>query len=149
LVPLSRGAQTTANAEFQYLSFDIGYAMGWNFTGTGSQATPSLFGFNIRVTDKLSAGIQTLNGGSAATTDNYLLLKYTFLPKVRATVGFGAQDTGSPVAASSIGFEVIPFSRSVGGLAATEFKVAVKYDALFSDLTDGKILFALAFGIGF
>ncbi|MDR2375698.1 MAG: hypothetical protein LBD96_04585 [Treponema sp.] len=147
LVPLSLGAQTTANAEFQYLSFDIGYAMGWNFNGTGSQATPSLFGFNIRVTDKLSAGIQTLTEGTA--TDNYLLLKYTFLPQVRATVGFGAQGTTPSTPVSSIGFEVIPFSRSVGGLAATEFKVAVKYDAPFSNLTSGKILFALAFGIGF
>jgi hypothetical protein len=146
LVPLSLGAQTAANAEFQYLSFDIGYAPGWNFTGSGSQTTPSLFGLNIRVTDKLSAGIQTLTVGT--NSDNFLLLKYSFLPQVRATVGFGVQNPGT-LPASSIGFEIIPFSRSVGGLAATEFKVAVKYDSPFQSLTTGKILFALAFGIGF
>ncbi|MDR0670027.1 MAG: hypothetical protein LBF95_08090 [Treponema sp.] len=144
LVPLAIGAQTPA--EFQYLSFDIGYAPGWDF-GNSSQITPSLFGINVRISDKLSAGIQTLQD---ATTDNFLLLKYSFLSQVRATVGFGVQDTGGANdAASSLGFEVIPFSRSVGGLAATEFKVAVKYDSPFANMVNGKILFALAFGIGF
>jgi hypothetical protein len=149
LVPLSLGAQTAAAAEFQYLSFDIGYAPGWDFGGNGGNGeriTPSLFGFNIRLTDKLSAGIQILDDGT--DTDKFLMLKYSFLPKVRATAGFGTQGA-TPVAASSLGFEIIPFTRSVGGFASTEFKVAVKYDAQFANRTAGKILFALAFGIGF
>jgi hypothetical protein len=144
LLPLSAGAQTAENTEFQYLSIDIGYAPGWNLAGSGSQVMPSLFGLNIKVSDRLSAGIQTLTEG--AVRDNFLLLKYTLLPKVRATLGFGVQGT---TPASSAGFEVIPLSRSAGGLAATEFKAAVKYDAPFNDLTKGKILFALVFGIGF
>ncbi|MDR2177268.1 MAG: hypothetical protein LBP20_04400 [Treponema sp.] len=146
LLPLSTEAQTAENAEFQYLSIDIGYAPGWSLAATGGgQKMPALFGLNIRVSDKLSAGIQTLTE-SATVSDNFLLLKYTFLPKVRATLGFGVQGADP---ASSVGFEVIPLSRSVGGLAATEFKAAVKYNAPFNDLTKGKILFALAFGIGF
>ena len=145
LVPLSLGAQTAETTEFQYLSFDIGYAPGWDLNTTTS-TTPSLFGINVRLSDNLIAGIQSLTEG--ANTDSFLLLKYSFLPKVRATAGFGTQAPG-PVPAVSLGFEVIPFIRSVGGLAATEFKVAVKYDAPFDDLTTGKIFFALAFGIGF
>jgi hypothetical protein len=144
LVPLSLGAQT--NAEFQYLSFDIGYAPGWDLDSSATNpVTPSLFGLNVRVTDKLSAGLQMLTY-SSTSTDSFLLLKYSVLPQVRAMLGFGSDGTDS---LSSIGFEIIPFSRSVGGLAATEFKVAVKYDAPFEDLTTGKILFALAIGIGF
>ena len=149
LVPLSLGAQTTT--EFQYLSFDIGYAPGWSLAGNGTQITPSLFGLNIRVTDKLSAGIQILqNSVGTAYTDTFLLLKYSFLPKIRATVGFGGEGAAPPyVPYGSLGFEVIPFTRVVGGIAATEFKLAFKYDAPFGNLTSGKILFALAFGIGF
>jgi hypothetical protein len=145
LVPLSLGAQSAT--EFQYLSFDIGYAPGWDLTATNS-ITPSLFGVNVRLSDNLIAGIQTLTV-STTQSDSFLLLKYGFLPKVRATAGFGTQ-FGTPIEpAVSLGFEAIPFSRSVGGLAATEFKVAVKYDAPFDNLTTGKIFFALAFGIGF
>jgi hypothetical protein len=145
LLPLSIGAQDAASTEFQYLAFDIGYAPGWNLD-SNSYETPSLFGLNIRVADKLSAGIQHLTYSSTAS-DNFLLLKYSFLPKVRAILGFGTQGTGlSP--ASSVGFEVIPFGRSTGG-ATTELKVAVKYDAPFSNPGGGKIFFALALGIGF
>jgi hypothetical protein len=146
LVPLSLGAQTAAtNASFQLLSVDLGYGAGWNLAGGGAQITPAFFGLNIRVANNLSAGIQTLTEG--ANTDSFLILKYNFLPQARATLGFGVQN--GPVAASSIGFEVIPFSRSVGGQAATEFKLVPKYDAPFNNLTQGKILFALAIGIGF
>ena len=144
LLPLLAGAQTAASTEFQYLAFDIGYAPGWDLNNNNYQ-TPALFGLNIRVADKLSAGIQHLTY-SAGNSDNFLLLKYSFLPQVRAALGFGTQNPTNP--ASSIGFEVIPFGRSTEG-AATEMKVAVKYDAPFSDLTQGKIFFALAVGVGF
>jgi hypothetical protein len=146
LVPLSLGAQTAAaeNQEFRYLSFDIGYALGWDLDNN-ARVSPSLFGLNVRLTDKLSTGIQTLTEG--ANTDKFLLLKYSVLPQVRLTAGFGQNAANDP--ASSLGFEIIPFSRSVGGVAATEFKLAVKYDAPFNALTDGRILFALGFGIGF
>ena len=150
LVPLSLGAQTAEATEFQYLSFDIGYAPGWSLDGDGEQITPSLFGFNIRVADKLSAGIQILrNSVGTAYTDTFLLFKYSFLPKIRATVGFGGETAVPPIPYGSLGFEVIPFTRVVGGIEAPEFKVAFKYDAEFGELTSGKILFALAFGIGF
>jgi hypothetical protein len=168
LAPLSLGAQATAqtgatdtatsagNPEFRILSFDIGYAPGW-VLDQNEDTTPSLFGLNVRITDKLSAGIQTLIGaiGGTTYTDNFLLFKYSFLPQLRATVGFGAQGdyiTSTPTTflpASSLGIELIPVSRSIGGLAVTEFKVAFKYDSPFEHLDKGKILFALAFGIGF
>jgi hypothetical protein len=144
LVPLSLGAQTAGNTEFQFLSFDIGYAPGWDLSDT-ELTTPAFFGLNVRVANNFAVGFQTLTEG--ANTDNYLILKYSFLPQVRAALGFGAQQ--GPVPASSLGIEIIPFTRSVGGLAATEFKVAVRYDSPFADMTNGKILFALAFGIGF
>jgi hypothetical protein len=149
LVPLSLGAQAAGNAEFQFLSIDIGYAPGWGLGPNGGFVTPALFGLNIRVANNLSAGIQYMKEG--AVEDSYLLLKYNILPQVRAVVGFGVQDIAAPppVVASSLGIEFIPFSRSVGGVAATEFKLAVKYDSPFADMTTGKILFALAFGIGF
>jgi hypothetical protein len=145
LVPLSLGAQTTGSSEFQFLSFDIGYAPGWNFAAPAAMVTPALFGLNVRVANNFAVGFQTLTEG--ANTDNYLILKYSFLPQVRAALGFGAQQ--GPVPASSLGIEIIPFARSVGGLAATEFKVAIRYDSPFADMTNGRILFALAFGIGF
>jgi hypothetical protein len=145
LVPLSLGAQTTGTSEFQFLSFDIGYASGWQFTaGGGAFVTPALFGLNVRVANSFAVGFQTLNDG--ATIDNYLILKYNFMPQIRAALGFGAQD-GDP--ASSLGIEIIPFTRSVGSIAATEFKLVVRYDSPFDNMTNGKILFALAFGIGF
>jgi hypothetical protein len=144
LVSLSLGAQTAASPGFQLLSVDLGYGAGWDLAAS-QQITPAFFGLNIRVANNLSAGIQTLTQGG--NSDNYLILKYNFLPQARATVGFGVQNPA--VAASSIGFEVIPFSRSVGGQAATEFKFIAKYDAPFTNLTQGKILFALALGIGF
>jgi hypothetical protein len=144
LVPLSLGAQTTGTSEFQFLSFDIGYAMGWDFSVPG-RVTPSLFGLNVRVANNFAVGFQTLTEGG--NSDNYLILKYNFMPQVRAALGFGAQ--AGPIPASSLGIEIIPFTRSVGSIAATEFKVAVRYDSPFADMTNGEILFALAFGIGF
>jgi hypothetical protein len=152
LVPLSLGAQSAANAEFRILSFDIGYAPGWDLEAR-EQTTPSVFGLNIRLADNFSAGFKTFKEGGAI--DNFLVLKYNFLPRLRAVVGFGAEDINGvltpagPIPASSIGVEAIPFSRSVGGLAVTEFKLAIEYDAPFQDVTEGRILFALAFGIGF
>jgi hypothetical protein len=151
LVPLSLGAQTagaTGNAEFQFLSFDIGYAPGWQLGGGGVFTTPALFGLNVKIANSFTVGYQNLTAG--AVIDNFLLLKYNFTSQLRAVVGFGVQDaTGTPAPASSLGIEVVPFSRSVGGLAATEFKIALKYDSPFANMTNGKILFALAFGIGF
>jgi hypothetical protein len=148
LVPLSLGAQTAESTEFQFLSFDIGYAPGWDFGGD-ELVTPALFGLNVRVADSFAVGFQTLNDGN--TTDNYLILKYSFLPQLRAALGFGAQDVnpGPGTPASSLGIEIVPFTRSVGGLAATEFKVAIRYDSPFDNMVEGKILFTLAFGIGF
>jgi hypothetical protein len=153
LVPLSLGAQTTGNTGFQLLSIDIGYGASWNLADNNNNELimPTLFGLNFRVADNLSAGIQSLTVPGTASTDNFFILKYNFLPQARATLGFGAQKnvSGTATAASSIGFEIIPFSRSVGGQAATEFKIIAKYDSSFAELTKGKILFALALGIGF
>jgi hypothetical protein len=146
LVPLSLGAQTAGNTEFQFLSFDIGYAPGWDLANPGA-VTPALFGLNVRIASNLTVGIQHLNGGTPATLDTFLLLKYSFLPQLRAVVGIGAQ--GTPAAASSLGIEYVPFRRSIGNLAATEFKVAVQYDSPFARMVEGKILFALAVGVGF
>jgi hypothetical protein len=146
LVPLSLGAQTTGNSEFQFLSFDIGYAPGWDFAAT-DMVTPALFGLNVRVANNFAVGFQHLTV-AGPVTDNYLILKYSFTPQIRAALGFGAQNNGA-IPASSLGIEIIPFTRSVGGLAATEFKVTIRYDSPFNNMTNGKILFALAFGIGF
>jgi hypothetical protein len=146
LVPLSLGAQTGEDAGFKLLSVDVGYGAGWNLAGN-TQVNPALFGLNFRVASGLSAGIQTQTGGGADSL--YLLLKYNILPQARATVGFGTIGTVPAVAASSVGFEVIPFSRTIGNIAATAFKLAGKYDSTFAALTEGRILFFLALGIGF
>ncbi|MDR3148087.1 MAG: hypothetical protein LBU00_06925 [Treponema sp.] len=142
LVPLSVGAQTAT--EFQVLSFDIGYAPGWDLD-RNTHVTPTLFGFNIRVADRLSAGLQMLKEG-AAINDNFLLLKYSFLPQARGTLGFGVRGTTQ---LCSFGLEMVPFSRPAGGTAVTELKVAVKYDAPFAELAKGTVYFALSAGIGF
>jgi hypothetical protein len=151
LVPLSLGAQTAGNAEFQYLSLDIGYALGWDLEPPvpGNNFTaPALFGLNVRIANNLAVGFQYLN--DAGVIDNIFLLKYSVLPQLRAVVGFGVQNVGvTDDAASSLGLEVVPFSRRVGGFAATEFKVAVNYNSIFDEMTAGKILFTLAVGVGF
>jgi hypothetical protein len=144
LVPLSLGAQTAANTGFRALSFDIGYAPGWNLN-TNTLVTPSFFGFNVWVADNFSVGLQQLADGTVIDS-SFLMLKYNFLPGIRATLGFGMQKAK---AASSFGFEVIPFSRTMGDMATAEFKMAVKYDSPFDDIINGRIVFALAAGIGF
>ncbi|MDR1024838.1 MAG: hypothetical protein LBL56_03865 [Treponema sp.] len=145
LVPLSAGAQTAANMGFQALSFDVGYAPGWDLNNN-DLVTPALFGFNVWVADGFSAGFQQMVTGGAIHS-SFLMLKGNLLPGIRATLGFGSIN-GIAGGASSFGFEVIPFSRS-GGMATSEFKIAVKYDSPFADITNGRVYFALAFGVGF
>jgi hypothetical protein len=151
LVPLSLGAQTAESTEFRFLSFDIGYAPGWDLdppAGSNNFITPAIFGLNVRIANNLAVGFQYLNDGGVI--DNIFLLKYSVLPQLRAVVGFGIEDIATPgKPLTSLGLEVVPFSRLVGGVAATEFKVAVRYDSPVDDMVNGKILFALAFGIGF
>jgi hypothetical protein len=147
LVPLSLGAQAAENTDFRFLSFDIGYMSGWHLEDRVQQNL-ALFGLNVRVANSLAVGFQFLNEDGGAYSGSFLLLKYNFLPQLRAAVGFGLE-TPANTPVSSLGIEVIPFSRSVGNIAVTEFKASVRYDSLFENMKDGRFLFALAVGIGF
>jgi hypothetical protein len=157
LVPLSASAQA-AGAGFQVLSFDIGYAPSWDLNATSGQASfvsPSYFALNVRVANNLSVGFETLSGGTTTTIDNYLTVKYNFLPALRGTVAFGQTRyfAAAPATAADpaigLGFEAIPFSRTVAGSVSTEFKLAFQYIATTADLKNSGLVFALAFGVGF
>jgi hypothetical protein len=150
LVPLSASAQT-ASAGFQIVSFDIGYAPSWDLKANNAEETPAFFALNIRVANNLSVGFEFLDG--TAGDDAYFTVKYNFLPLIRGTVAFGQTElfttSGSSEPAMGLGFEVIPFSRTVAGSVSTEFKLAFQYLATVDDLSESGLVFALAFGIGF
>jgi hypothetical protein len=158
LVPLSASAQAAAGAGFQVLSFDIGYAPSWDLNTTSGQASfvsPTYFALNVRVANNLSVGFETLSGGTTTTLDKYLTVKYNFLPALRGTVAFGQTRyfAAAPATAADnaigLGFEAIPFSRTVAGSVSTEFKLAFQYIATTADLKNSGLVFALAFGVGF
>jgi hypothetical protein len=143
------GAQT-GSAGFQYLSLDIGFAPVWDFDPANPDyVTVSQFGFNVRVSDSLIAGIQLFDYGG--TTSSFLLLKYNVLPRLRAVAGFGLIPPGTPPnPAANIGVEIIPFTRTAGDTVITELKLGLSYVMPFDDPPGkSKILFALALGIGF
>jgi hypothetical protein len=151
LVPLSVSAQA-AGAGFQVLSFDIGYAPSWDLDATTNGfISPEYFALNVRVANNLSVGFETLASG--ANTDRYLTVKYNFLPAVRGTVAFGQTtlfgSTSTAEPAIGLGFEAIPFSRTVAGSVSTEFKLVFQYLAATDNIRESGLVFALAFGVGF
>jgi hypothetical protein len=148
LVPLSASAQATPGAAsgFQIMSFDIGYAPAWKLDANDFVA-PALFALNVRVANNFVAGFETLTSG--ALLDRYLTMKYSFLPMVRGTIAFGRSNifaSGGP--AMGLGFEAIPFTRTVAGSVSTEFKLAFQYLASIDDLSKSGLVFALGFGVG-
>jgi hypothetical protein len=157
LVPLSLSAQTTANANagFQVMSFDIGYAPAWDTNppaGGKNFIAPALFALNVRVANNFLVGFETLTSG--ANIDSYLTMKYNFLPMLRGTVAFGQTSNfgavpGTAEPAMGLGFEAVPFARTIAGSVSTEFKLAFQYLAALNDLRESALVFALAFGIGF
>jgi hypothetical protein len=144
LLPLSGlFAQAATSQTYQILSFDIGYAPGYDLTaGTGGFVTETYFGFNVRLADPLAIGFATIGG---TTGLNLLKVKYDVLPKLRAVVGYGL-DTGFGWA--DFGLEIVPFRNKVSGLSA-EFKVVVDSTWLATgSIGDGIIYFGLVVGVG-
>jgi hypothetical protein len=135
---------------FQLISFDIGYAPTWEFQGSNSVYLPS-FALNIRVADGFTTGFQSYTiAGDAVSLLN---MKYDFIPsKVRGVLAIGSDDiffgSGTSTTVAGLGFEYIPFTKNVAGSVTTEFKIGLQYLFDTADVTQGVILFNLAFGIG-
>jgi hypothetical protein len=135
ILPLMGLAAQDASS-FTILSFDIGYAPGYDLDADET-LTDSYFALNVRVADPLSVGFAII--GTTPTT--LLKVKYDILPKARAVVSFGNGIVG-------LGFEAVPFIRKTSGLS-TEFKLVLDY--LWepkSGLDAGKLYLGLDVGIG-
>jgi hypothetical protein len=170
LVPLANGfaqqtntaAQQTntasqqTNTGFSVIAFDIGYAPAYSFAPSpiGGIKTVPTFALNLKITDPLVVGFSTVIVDSESI--GTLNLKYSFMPKIRLTAGFGKAsgaalsfDRDSMIIA--FGFEMIPFSRNVQSVA-TDFKLNIQYlfqPALtIADFSHGLLLFGLNIGLG-
>jgi hypothetical protein len=119
---------------------------------------PQTFALNIRVSDSFTVGFQTYSVGTTSTLPLFNM-KYDFIPgKARGTLAFGKESgTGTPPSGvfltvdkpvAALGFEYIPFTRTVAGSVTTEFKIGVQYLFETQDVTKGAAVFGIAFGIG-
>lgn len=144
---------------FSILSFDNGYAPGFNLS-SGNLAVASRFALNLQITDPLSAGFVFIDGDNTVIPDYRMLrLAYQFMDRIRLNVALGSV-TGASTApavavgtlASGIGFDMIAFRRKFQETMGTEFKIQIDY--LFTPtvanagLTGGILFFGMAFAIG-
>jgi hypothetical protein len=146
-LPAAVNAQQTGT--FQLISFDMGYAPGWQIEQNDS-VFPQLFALNIRVADGFTAGFQSYS--EEGNTANLFNMKYDFIPgKVRGILAVGSDKSlfFSPATTiAGLGFEYVPFSRNVAGSVTTEFKIGVQYLFAKDDVANGTVAFNIAFGIG-
>jgi hypothetical protein len=144
---------------FSILSFDNGYAPGFNLS-SGNLAVASRFSLNLQITDPLAAGFVFIDGDNTVIPDYRMLrLSYQVIDKIRMNVALGSV-TGASTApavavgtlASGIGFDLIAFRRKFQDTMATEFKVHIDYvftpTEAAAGLTGGILVFGMAFSIG-
>jgi hypothetical protein len=144
---------------FSILSFDNGYAPGFNLT-TGNLAVASRFSLNIQLADPIMASFVFLDGDNTVIADYRMLrLGYQVLDRVRLNVALGTV-TGASTApavavgslASGIGFDVIAFRRKFQDVLASEFKVQIDYiftpTVAAAGMTGGILFLGFAFAIG-
>jgi hypothetical protein len=147
-LPAAVNAQQTGT--FQLISFEIGYAPGWQIEQNANMF-PQLFALNIRVADGFTAGFQSYAEGSNKA--NLFNMKYDFIPgRVRGILAIGSDTQlffspdNSTIA--GLGFEYAPFSRNIAGSVTTELKIGVQYLFTKDNVANGTIAFNIAFGIG-
>ena len=124
---------------FTFLSFDIGYGPAISVNG-GPMGNVQTFGLNIRIAGPLTIGT-VFNHGTIA--DSMLKLKLDAASMVRAVIGYGQNNR------VGLGFEIVPFKRTVGGLF-TELKIAPEYTWVSTGNIDaGRFIIPIAMSVGF
>jgi hypothetical protein len=146
LFPLAVHAQ--AAGSFQVLSVDLGLAPQFGAISSGNLGTSyPLLGVNVRFANNLSAGAEILIQGTTVAA-NYLTLKYTIVPTVRAVLVFGAFQFPGAATTAGLGFEVNPYTRAIGGSGVAEVKFCLKYVTSVTSLTTNTLMFSIALGAG-
>jgi hypothetical protein len=144
---------------FSILSFDNGYAPGYNLA-TGNLAVASRFALNVQIAEPLMASFVFIDGDNTILPDYRMLrLGYQLIDRLRLCVALGSVTGASTAPAlaigtfvSGIGFDTVAFRRKFQEALATEFKVQVEY--LFAptvpaaSMTGGILFLGLAFSIG-
>jgi hypothetical protein len=145
-------AAQNADAKVQFLSFDVGVAMGVDLSGT-KVAGGSNVGINFAVIDNLLIGINALTYGTSgvanASTYAGLRLGYSFMPMLGAAIGFGANTTAA-VAKPAVTLGV--YSNLFQAKAASGFVyglgLKIDYLAETDGFDKGKLLFGLGMNFG-
>jgi hypothetical protein len=152
LLPLAGLAAQEGNS-YGILSFDIGYAPLFDFddtVGANNYRSPGYFGFNIRVADPVSVGFVTYQQPNAISI-SLLKIRYDIIPQARVSLSYGYDSIATAGSVVGFGIEGVPFQRKTGSLA-TEFKLGIDYlwlpTVATKDIAHGKLIFALAVGVG-
>ncbi|MDR1210669.1 MAG: hypothetical protein LBK40_00400 [Spirochaetaceae bacterium] len=162
-VVLPAAAQDFSSPTPQFISFNLGVAVGPELTDDGGFAGGYNFGFDFFVLDGLSVGFDRIttgsNGDFPVTRDyNGLRLGYKFTPVIGAALGFGSADYTYTGTGSLNGVEPETFTlglfadvlskRSEVGIAHS-LKLRIDYVAPFEELAEGALIFivGLSFGV--
>jgi hypothetical protein len=144
-LPLSAAAADT----FRILSFDNGYAFGYNLASNNWNVASS-FGLSVQITDTVSVGFNLLDGDGTVFTDFRLLeFNYQLFDKAGLSVSVGS--TGGNLAAG-IGLEMIAFQRRFQDALASELSLQLDYlfqpGSATAGVTAGILSAGLVFSIG-
>jgi len=148
ILVLPATALTAQQAQgFSFMSFNFGYGAIIEVDDPDLDVMSS-FGVNFRVAGPMIVGVSVHSLGSYSS--GLLRVMFDVTPNVRPVLSFGQLDDGAGTSAvTGLGFQIIPFRQTVGGLT-TEFKLVTEY--LFSPsvgIDEGRFHFGLMIGIGF
>jgi opacity protein-like surface antigen len=158
-VVLPAAAQDFSSPTPQFISFNLGVAIGPELNDDGGIAGGYNFGFDFFVLDTLSVGFDRITtdsngtGGAAiARAYNGLRLGYKFTPVIGAALGFGATDAaifaGADPETITLGlFADVLTKRSAAGIAHG-LKLRIDYVAPFNELDNGGLLFIVGLNFG-
>ena len=144
-------ANVAAQEGFTFMSFNLGHGFGIFLDDTSASddiESITTFGIDFRIADPLIVGFSrhTVSEGAVDFNVNLLNIKFDVMPMVRPVISIGQGD-GEPM--TGLGFEIIPFRRSVGDLF-TELKLVPHYLFWPADgIGDGIFTISLMLGIGF
>jgi hypothetical protein len=144
LLPLSQAAAQSGGT-FDVFSFDLGFLQYYEPSTGVSGSNETLFGFNVKLSDNISAGFYTFY--MSAGTSNVLSLKYQLLEQVRGVLSVGRESIANQSLAG-LGFEFIPLTRKHGSSFSTEFKLLAEYLIIGADLDKARLYLGLAMGVG-
>jgi opacity protein-like surface antigen len=150
-VVLPAAAQDFSSPNPQFIAFNLGVALGPEFSNNGGFAGGSNFGFDFAVLDNLTVGFDSIatrsNGNSTVTRAyNGLRLGYTFTPRIGAALGIGS--TGAASNTITLGLVVnLLNNRSSAGFAYG-LKLRADYVAQTNALDTGALLFVVGYSFG-